>query len=1122
MSYRASVAFLCVMMYAYLTAICMLTIYCCFPNTLAFHQVIPRPSPHYHRAHVSHMRVRRLNTLKEANFFTIFISGVCDRLTPMVVTKSTIIGSVFDHLIARGLVPSNYATSHYLCAPGMFTQPLKASDSLQSIGLCSMGSLYLRVRHPGGSNMRRAHDSIAHDANEPGPSSQVIHVTEAMVQQGHAMRKRQRKSKPKLIFRKDPATSAVKRRHHSDFVSQGNGAVSQMKKVITTAGTSQGVTSTHQMIFDDVPAPHNPENEDHLQTEVPLDILEPTKRKRTAGDHPLLTWINFRDVYLQELLRLEGRGDHAADNSMCDMCQLEVGFFRCQDCFGVDLFCKECTLTKHAQSPLHRIQKWNGEFFERTSLKNLGLRIQLGHKIGKTCAVPERAFGDDFVVVDSHQIHEVSVDFCGCETSQDRVKQLLRMRWFPATTTDPKTAATFRVLEQFHLLSFESKASSYEYYSSLSRATDNTGLMHLKERYEAFMRMVREWRHLKSLKRAGRGYDPNGVAATREGECAIVCPACPQPGKNLPEDWDKGPACKRWLYALFIAIDANFRLKRKHVSKDSVDPSLGQGWSYFVQEKPYKGFLEKYINFPQEKSTCSSHSAVNNADTKCNKGLAATGVGTIDCARHNMKLPTGVGDLQKGEKYINMDYLFYSALRHSMTNTLNISYDIACQWHKNLRARMPMFPEDMHLDFPSKFITYFVPKFHLPAHISSCQVKFSFNFIPGVGRTDGEAPERGWANMNPVSSSTKEMGPGNRRDTLDDHFGDWNWKKVTSFGKSMLRKMKDAVPARGEHRSALEMFESALNETHADALKRWTNAVETWEADHSKPNPYVATVDTLSLASVRLELAKDEAEDISNGRNNSLDEDVSPSALISLGLDLEDLQRRLRNDKANLGNHPTDIQLASLQQRSNALQRRIDAWKKIQLLYIPTVAILRAQEHRQNAAHSATTIPADAVENTKLWLPSQIGNAAPCDVSLRSIEWKLRYAQAHDALHGLRQALRLEIYLLRYKDRFISGQKPITRAQSAIDNAAAKKDGCAERYRDARKALLVLGPLLEQPDGWKLSLRPLEREDIRYMVELGGSASEGRRQLTWIWMVRGAAVDSADTVGLQDEVHDQY
>jgi len=38
------------------------------------------------------------------------------------------------------------------------------------------------------------------------------------------------------------------------------------------------------------------------------------------------------------------------------------------------------------------------------------------------------------------------------------------------------------------------------------------------------------------------------------------------------------------------------------------------------------------------------------ADTKSSRGLAAMGVGTVDCARHEFKLPTGVGDLQKGEK----------------------------------------------------------------------------------------------------------------------------------------------------------------------------------------------------------------------------------------------------------------------------------------------------------------------------------------------------------------------------------------------------------------------------------------------------------------------------------------
>lgn len=43
------------------------------------------------------------------------------------------------------------------------------------------------------------------------------------------------------------------------------------------------------------------------------------------------------------------------------------------------------------------------------------------------------------------------------------------------------------------------------------------------------MRVARLWRHLKLLKRAGIGHDPAGVAAAKDGSCAVECPACPHP-----------------------------------------------------------------------------------------------------------------------------------------------------------------------------------------------------------------------------------------------------------------------------------------------------------------------------------------------------------------------------------------------------------------------------------------------------------------------------------------------------------------------------------------------------------------------------------------------------------------
>jgi hypothetical protein len=132
-----------------------------------------------------------------------------------------------------------------------------------------------------------------------------------------------------------------------------------------------------------------------------------------------------------------------------------------------------------------------------------------------------------------------------------------------------------------------------------------------------------------------------------------------------------------------------------------------------------------------------------------------------------------------------MDYFFLSSLRGLDLGRIVVSYDIACQWSRNLESRCSTYGPNVISDSPDLEVTYLVPKFHLPAHVTKCQEDFSFNFTPRVGRTDGESPERGWAAANAIANSTKEMGPGSRRDTLDDHFGDYNWRKITDLGKQL-------------------------------------------------------------------------------------------------------------------------------------------------------------------------------------------------------------------------------------------------------------------------------------------------------------------------------------------------
>ena len=108
---------------------------------------------------------------------------------------------------------------------------------------------------------------------------------------------------------------------------------------------------------------------------------------------------------------------------------------------------------------------------------------------------------------------------------------------------------------------------------------------------------------------------------------------------------------QRWLYTLFLAIDANFRLKRLNVSNNFRDPGLNRGYAYLVDEGKFKHYLAQYDGqVPNETSKCNNHDAIKSASMRGGEGTAASGVGTVECSRHDMKRPVSVGDLQKGER----------------------------------------------------------------------------------------------------------------------------------------------------------------------------------------------------------------------------------------------------------------------------------------------------------------------------------------------------------------------------------------------------------------------------------------------------------------------------------------
>ena len=181
--------------------------------------------------------------------------------------------------------------------------------------------------------------------------------------------------------------------------------------------------------------------------------------------------------------------------------------------------------------------------------------------MGSPCLVP-RPGHKDFIVLHTNGLHYIAVDFCGCDHRITSRQQLLRVEWYPATVHYPQTCATFRLLELFHTVTLTGKLSAHEFYKALEHLTDNTSLNipkvsraiqclaesddSFQTRYKSFMRMIREFRHLKLMKRNGRGNIKNCLISTSSSDLTVPCPACPIPGINLQDEWEQAPKEMRY------------------------------------------------------------------------------------------------------------------------------------------------------------------------------------------------------------------------------------------------------------------------------------------------------------------------------------------------------------------------------------------------------------------------------------------------------------------------------------------------------------------------------------------------------------------------------------------------
>jgi len=186
---------------------------------------------------------------------------------------------------------------------------------------------------------------------------------------------------------------------------------------------------------------------------------------------------------------------------------------------------------------------------------------------------------------------------------------------------------------------------------------------------------------------------------------------------------------------------------------------------------------------------------------------------------------------------------------------------------------------------------------------------------------------------------------------------------------------------------------------------------------------------------------------------------------------------------------------AELEERRNALRRRLSTWMDARNLYIPPTSEEQALDPASGPSNAADRLP----ETTPLRLPSSLPASLQesCPFKLTKVELRFRLAQAEDALSELRRLLRVTMGLRDYKLKQVGpSQRAGTRARTLISRFKDKVARYVGRYRSAWSALLSL----DSNGEWQLRLQQLSDNDVRAPGR-SEDESEGNREVSWIWRV---------------------
>ncbi|KAG1890021.1 hypothetical protein F4604DRAFT_1673521 [Suillus subluteus] len=261
-------------------------------------------------------------------------------------------------------------------------------------------------------------------------------------------------------------------------------------------------------------------------------------------------------------------------------------------------------------------------------------------------------------IVDKSGVHTHIIKYCTCADAPSTDIQLFQMGMFPASFSQPKTAFTFDVLDDFLLDNLECGTSVMNYYSKLRRMT-------------------------------------TGDYGETNNKSDLETPS--------------------WLHSRSLVMDGNFKAEHLHAANPIDEVSLMDGRGFMVGDSMYKAHLAKAKTLFTDLSP--THLATNWKQRASGvvpvQDMAASSLMQWWTFRREKASQTAT-------RQMNMDYALCEGLKHNADGIqcALTFYDVNCQYHKYLKD---CIADNPFLDIqPELEIIPGIGLWHVHGHQDSC------------------------------------------------------------------------------------------------------------------------------------------------------------------------------------------------------------------------------------------------------------------------------------------------------------------------------------------------------------------------------------------------------------------